>query len=117
MQDRYAGDVGDFVKLGLLRGLNASIGLREGVNWHRAVDESHNADGKHTGYLSPSSRHHQSLRACDPDLMDRLSMVVKGLRSVAALVTAGVMSADTLSFAELLPAMGDNQRRNRFRGS
>ena len=42
MQNRYAGDVGDFGKLGLLRQLTSSQ-LDIGVNWYLAPDESHNA--------------------------------------------------------------------------
>ena len=49
MQNRYAGDVGDFGKLGLLRGLTSSQ-LDIGVNWYLTPDESHNANGKHIGY-------------------------------------------------------------------
>ena len=81
MQDRYAGDVGDFLKLGLLRALTAGVDApRLGVNWYRTADESHNADGKHIGYLEPSNRHHRTLRACDPDLMARLDGVVRSDR-------------------------------------
>jgi len=47
MQDRYAGDVGDFVKLGLLRAI--SPGRKLGVAWYRYPDEAHNGDGRHTG--------------------------------------------------------------------
>jgi len=34
VQDRYAGDVGDFGKIGMLRQI-ASTGLRIGINWYR----------------------------------------------------------------------------------
>ena len=54
MQDRYAGDLGDFLKLGLLRYLVAATdgrpALRLGVVWYRVPDEAHNADGKHVAY-------------------------------------------------------------------
>ena len=59
MQDRYAGDLGDFLKLGLLRWLVApsfdAPPHRLGVVWYLAPDESHNADGKHVAYLDPQS--------------------------------------------------------------
>ena len=48
MQDRYAGDVGDFGKLGMLRCIENS-GLCVGVNWYLVGNESHNNDGKHIG--------------------------------------------------------------------
>jgi hypothetical protein len=61
MQDRYAGDVGDFIKLGLLRHIartsESQIGaLRPGINWYLTGDEAHNQDGKHTGYLDLKNR-------------------------------------------------------------
>lgn len=74
MQDRYAADVGDFIKLGLLRCLSAGsadggAGLTIGVNWYLARNEDHNEDGKHTANLQPVNALHARLRACDPDLM------------------------------------------------
>ncbi len=107
MQDRYAGDVGDFLKLGLLRWLVApSDGdrpMRLGVVWYLAPDESHNADGKHVAYLDPTSRAGRELRPLDPDLYDRLAaMVAAGRRSVAGLEAAGVLPAGSRSFADRL---------------
>lgn len=51
LQNRYAGDAGDFGKIGLLRSL-ARNEFKVGVNWYLVSDETHNDDGKHTGYLS-----------------------------------------------------------------
>ena len=76
MQDRYAGDIGDFMKFGLLRALADESGLRLGVNWYLTGDESHNADGKHVTYLDPANSFHASLKRRDPDLMARLAGVV-----------------------------------------
>jgi hypothetical protein len=113
MQDRYAGDVGDFVKFGLLRALgDGAPPLKLGVNWYLAGDESHNADGKHVGYLQPSTRYHASLRSCDPDLMARLAQVVSADRSVAALEESGVLPVDSVTYsARLVDRMGDSARR------
>ena len=59
MQDRYGGDLSDFLKLGLSRWLVApSFEVppnRLGVVWYLTPDESHNADGKHVAYLDPES--------------------------------------------------------------
>ena len=46
MQDRYAGDIGDFGKIGLLRALR-SQGLSVAVNWYlvEVMDSEKNADG------------------------------------------------------------------------
>lgn len=85
MQDRYAGDIGDFVKFGLLRAL--SKGRRLGVAWYLHPDEGHNADGKHTRYLD--DRNHW--RHLDPDLFDKLRGVVQSGRSIRALESAAVV--------------------------
>jgi len=104
VQDRYAGDVGDFLKLGLLRALIAgNPSLRLGVNWYLAPDEGHNADGKHVAYLQASNPHHLALRACDPDLMVRLAMVVASKRSVAALERSGALPEGTITYDERVP--------------
>ncbi len=52
MQDRYAGDAGDFGKLGMLRQI-AGAGLKVGINWYRTYkpQEHVKGDGKHIGYL------------------------------------------------------------------
>ena len=47
MQNRYAGDIGDYGKLGLLRSLSRT-GLRIGVNWYLTPDEDRNGDGRHS---------------------------------------------------------------------
>jgi hypothetical protein len=113
MQDRYAADSGDFQKLGLLRALIDRTGLRLGVNWYLVPDEAHNADGKHVAYLQPAHRRHQSLAACDPDLMARLTRVITGRRSVAALERSGALPLGSITFAKRLhPGMNARVRRN-----
>ena len=49
MQNRYVGDIGDYLKLGILRALSPKYRL--GVAWWIYPDETHNADGQHIGYL------------------------------------------------------------------
>ena len=41
MQNRYAGDIGDYSKLGLLRALHLA-GFSIGLNWYLTPDETHN---------------------------------------------------------------------------
>jgi|HubBroStandDraft_4_1064222.scaffolds.fasta_scaffold304379_2 hypothetical protein len=108
MQNRYAGDVGDFIKLGLLRHLEAAD-LSFGVNWYLTPDEAHNADGKHVAYVEPGNRQHASLEACDPDLMQRLRGVVGGSRSVQALEDSGVLPVGALTFGEVLDRSVDRR--------
>lgn len=86
MQNRYAGDVGDFGKLGLLRQLTSSQ-LNIGVNWYLAPDESHNADGKHIGYIQDTR-----YNGCDDSLRNSLKEIVNGQRSVSALETMYLVS-------------------------
>jgi hypothetical protein len=117
MQNRYAGDVGDFMKLGLLRHLagptcagGAAVSIA--FNWYLAPDEDHNDDGKHIAYLRPANRQHYALRACDADLMRCLADVVAGARSVRASETCGALPAGSATHPEMLdPMLGGAGRR------
>lgn len=106
MQDRYAGDLGDYLTFGLLRWmmpLGSSGFPRLGVIWYRTADETHNADGKHIAYLDPGHRSSAELRRLDPDLYERLACVVaSGHRDTTALARAGVLSGGTRFFDDLL---------------
>jgi nicotinamidase-related amidase len=52
MQDRYAGDIGDYVKMALLRRLEQRGGCRAlGVAWYRVPNQGGNEDGRYTNYL------------------------------------------------------------------
>ncbi|MEP3630989.1 MAG: hypothetical protein ABJN04_13400 [Hyphomicrobiales bacterium] len=88
MQDRYAGDVGDYVKLALLRSL--SEGRKLGVAWYLYPDEGHNEDGKHISYLKEPSK----WRHLDPDLFDALKLIANETRSVNAIEESGVLQAE-----------------------
>ena len=77
MQDRYAGDIGDYGKIGLLKALQAQ-GLSIGVNWYlvepmdteRKVDGTYKQeDGK---YLIP-----EKLQVCDTLLAEKLTKIAK----------------------------------------
>lgn len=104
MQNRYTGDIGDYGKLGLLRGL-ASVGLRVGVNWYLTPDEDHNTDGRFTGYLQDAA-----CRSCDPQLWDALGAIVAAdQRRVQALESPSILDAvffrDVLDLGSI-PAAG-----------
>jgi hypothetical protein len=116
VQDRYAGDAGDFLKLGLMRHLAASTngggpGLVVGLNWYLAPDEGHNADGKHIAYLRPANRQHASLAACDPELILCLAHVAAGDRSVEALESSGALPHGSPTHAERLDPTWSSTRR------
>jgi hypothetical protein len=106
VQDRYAGDLGDYLTFGLLRWLvplGSPAFPRLGVVWYRTADEAHNADGKHIAYLGSRHRSSAGLRRLDPDLYERLAGVVaSGRRNTTALAGAGVLAAGTRFFDDLL---------------
>ncbi len=86
MQDRYAGDIGDFAKLALIRALAGE--MRVGIAWYLYPDENHNNDGGHTDYLRQPDR----WRVLDPLLFDALAGVVgSGQRTVSALEHAALL--------------------------
>jgi hypothetical protein len=105
VQDRYAGDLGDYLKFGLLRWLappGVPTSPRLGVVWYRTADETHNDDGKFIAYLKPGHPSSGRLRELDPDLYDRLARVVATERSTAGLAAAGLLDARTCFFGDLL---------------
>lgn len=71
MQNRYVGDVGDYIKLAILRKL--APGRRLGVAWWFFPDENHNNDGGHREYLARPAE----WRLFDPDLYDALLNINK----------------------------------------
>lgn len=70
MQNRYVGDIGDYVKYALLRYVIGTNKL--GVVWYLYPNENHNDDGSHTRYLNePDKWCHY-----DPELFDKLNDIV-----------------------------------------
>ena len=111
LQDRYAGDVGDFGKYGLLRRLCSpdkhGPALRLGVLWYRFEDATP-GDGRYVSYLeSPRA---QGYRSCDPDLFQQMRSIVHGERSIAAVETSGALPPGTAFFDDKL-AFGRNEPR------
>jgi hypothetical protein len=98
VQNRYAGDVGDFSKFALLCAL-AGNDLRPGIVWYLNTTEENNRDGTVTNY--------SRLRQYCPELYDRLAtVVISRNRSIAALEAAGVMPSSTLFFGLPVPIPG-----------
>jgi hypothetical protein len=86
MQNRYVGDIGDYLKLGILRAL--SPGYRLGVAWWLFPDEDHNNDGRHIDYLDQPAQ----WRHFDPQLFDALGeIVLSGQWDVRALEAADIL--------------------------
>jgi hypothetical protein len=100
MQDRYVGDIGDFIKLAILRCL--APGRRVGVAWWLFLDNTRNGDGRHTKYLSrPSEWRHY-----DPELFDKLADIISnGKRDVQSLEASGILSS-ALFASDAIPTDG-----------
>jgi hypothetical protein len=87
VQDRYAGDIGDYIKLSLLRTLGQDRAL--GVAWWLTPNEEGNEDGRYTVYLDRMG----DWRRFDSQVFDTLGAVTRGNRSVRALQATGLLSA------------------------
>lgn len=109
MQDRYSGDIGDYVKLAILRALAPSQKL--GVGWWLYPDEGHNGDGRHIAYLDQP----QVWRAFDPSAFDHLkSIVASGQRRVAALEDDDLLPG-AVYFRQPVPTGGTSGARRTAR--
>ena len=110
MQNRYVGDIGDFGKFGLLRSLlgyrdtqPVGCSLRLGIVWYLYPDQTHNSDGKYTGYLTNASAKNAALRSCDPELYDSLRRVVIGNnRNVIGIRRSAIFPEDTTYYEKTL---------------
>lgn len=98
MQDRYAGDIGDYGKFALLRALE-STGLRIGVNWYAVETQAQEKqeDGK---YCIP-----KAFSGCDAELYRALDGIFNtGLkRSIAALERASLLDDNTVYESRCVP--------------
>ena len=100
MQDRYAGDIGDYGKFALLRTL-AAKGLSIGVNWYLVETPPQELAVNDGGKLIPNG-----LAACDPELAE----VLRGIsrrpeRSVRSLEKACLVPGARY-FAYVVPVDG-----------
>lgn len=97
MQDRYAGDIGDFGKFALLKALSAA-GFKIGVNWYRTCPQSFEKqdDGK---YHIP-----QKYFPCNQQLAETLSAISHlpaAQRTICKLQNSG--QVDAVWFSDLVP--------------
>ncbi|MBE7440590.1 MAG: hypothetical protein HS115_19255 [Spirochaetales bacterium] len=104
MQNRYAGHLGDFSKLVLLRGISKT-GLSLGLNWYLNPYEEENGDGKHTLDNFPDCERY------DPELFSRLlALTGSGKRTVAELESLRLVP-NCSYFSDNLPLPADIQAR------
>ena len=97
MQDRYAGDIGDFGKFSLLRHLFNTPKHQTGVVWYLFPNESHNGDGRHIEYLNQPD-----FQFCDDYLIERLSHTVNNQRTVKSLEDSKLLPSTTIYHSTLL---------------
>ena len=93
MQDQYAGDIGDFVKYGLLRAI--SEGKCLGVAWYLCTDSgsTKKGDGRHIDYLKQDEK----WRHLDCELFNTLKgLVDEGKRSVSEIRKSGILGMPSL---------------------
>lgn len=112
MQDRYAGDIGDYGKFILLRHFARRCGLSVGIVWHK-VDgtKEANNDGKHTGYLAYVKPH--CLQNCDPELFSGLKHMAAGSeRGIGALEQLLTKLSPGIRFFSRLSTEADRENWN-----
>lgn len=83
MQNRYAGDIGDFGKLGFLKFIEKES-LNVGINWYltepATKNENKNKDGKYK--MSKTNKTFLEYKQCDEKLFKKLEFVCNNKRSV-----------------------------------
>ena len=111
MQNRYVGDVGDYVKFAILRALMPSHKL--GVAWWLFEDEHHNKNGRHVEYQS----HPAKWRHYDPELYDGLQKIIdSGIRNVHLIERSGLLPNTTFHNAPV-PVAGTLAERRKSRAA
>jgi hypothetical protein len=112
MQHRYVGDVGDYVKLALLRALSVAEGSSPlGVIWCLVPDESHNKDGKHIAYLQSPAE----WRTLDAPLFDHLKETVTSESRRLDRIEQSQLFERFRFFSEMIPISSDWSDRGRVR--
>jgi len=101
MQNRYAGDIGDFGKYALLKAL-AGENLRLGVVWYLNTSEEDNRDGSRVNY--------EHLRHCDPWLHDALAELRRSNRSVHTVKAAGLLPVNAVYYSEPICSLEEGKR-------
>lgn len=87
MQDRYVGDIGDYIKYMLLRKIEEK-GMTLSVNWYTYTDKKEN-EGKDTEYLLQPERY----KAWDTILFETLKQIVGIERTISRIERANILNA------------------------
>lgn len=90
MQDRYAGDIGDFGKFHLLRTLFKTAKYNLKQVWYMYPNETHNNDGLHINYFD-------KVKGMDSELEGAFKNLVQQERNVKALEAFNLLSCEFFS--------------------
>jgi hypothetical protein len=101
MQDRYAGDTGDFSKFFLLKKL-VPDSMRLALNWYRVHLPEKNNDGKHNSYLKEDHKYAAFFESADGELYHKLRQAIIPTRSVEGLERQQLLPVGTLYHSPLL---------------
>jgi hypothetical protein len=113
LQERYLGDVHDFMKYALLRHLHRDLGLSIGVNWYLTdplkVDGPGNNDGNQRHHLKGGVYNH-----IDFDLLQSLNHFNDATqRKLADFETSRILPEGTSFFGPEVPVNDRNEWHNR----
>ncbi len=113
MQERYLGDVHDYVKWALFIHLHNELGERIGVNWHKThpehVDRPGNRDGNNRRY-----RHNPDWKSWEPALFEKLRPFQNpAYRSFGNFERDEVLPKSTLFFPDEIRAENDRDEWHR----
>ena len=115
MQDRYAGDIGDFGKFGLLKALLAE-GVSLGVNWYKADPPESERDRDTGTFLHEDGKHKINPKyfVCDEPLAGALREISESdVRSIARLEQAALLNpGKTVYYHEVISVAGRYQWHN-----
>ena len=115
MQDRYAGDIGDFGKFGLLKAL-LSEGFSLGVNWYKADPPESERDRDTGTFLHEDGKHKINPKyfVCDEPLAGALREISESdVRSIARLEQAALLNpGKTVYYHEVISVAGRYQWHN-----
>jgi len=76
MQDCYIGDVGDFLKYGLLNFiLEQCPTLTLGVNWYKNSEQAKSVNDRAFSYLNETNPFHFSFKLCNPRLFKKMQEI------------------------------------------
>lgn len=118
MQNRYAGDAGDYAKFALLYELikNSGPNIIIGLNWYLSPDETHNFDGKHIRYLKLPRDEKNEYFLCSPVVYNKLTKI--GLkpskRNIRELEKSRILPKNTVYHNKILSYEGVHGKENRL---